>query len=458
MSVCYRWQRGAATWLLVWSSSLLIILFAASPAAAVDLILDSGPITAKALDDGQHEAEVQVLNTGSSVINFGASIPTDAGCTVTPSLSTLEPGRRSTTKLTLSRGCEVDKGTDVTLTLAGGTPASISVKIDPPTKQTKPEWEILTQAAVPALLAAIGIPLGMAVGLSRMNSATRLEERKAKRLKEKQFERERQNQARAEKGHTAAGDELLSLSKTGDPDDALYAGRIGWSSELDQLGSTWSFKDSWISNVTLGASALVLLLAASDILEAVLGEKPKGALGIIAVAAGLSAFLVGLGPLLVKAIGRKTSVPTVLGVTAAGAVVAAGSLFQISAITLQGKRLTDHNVVEGLVLIAGLLTTAAVLFYAARSLIELVDTGTATKKASIDPEVQAAWIIARAIRPDLRDMYLSPLDIAEILEDDKELAKQLSPSEWDDYLKQHAVHSKATVRAGTDAGTRSAIL
>ena len=65
---------------------------------------------------------------------------------------------------------------------------------------------------------------------------------------------------------------------------------LRWKTPLTSLGADWSFKDNWVSSVTVGSGVLVALLAASNVLQAVLGFEPKAALTLMAVAGALLQF------------------------------------------------------------------------------------------------------------------------------------------------------------------------
>ena len=75
--------------------------------------------------------------------------------------------------------------------------------------------------------------------------------------------------------------------------------RLALGTVLVGLGTDWSFKDNWVSSVTVGSGVLVGLLAASNILKAVLGAEPQAALALLAVVGAVAAVLVGIGPLFV---------------------------------------------------------------------------------------------------------------------------------------------------------------
>ncbi len=151
---------------------------------------------------------------------------------------------------------------------------------------------------------------------------------------------------------------------------------IGWRTSRDGLDAKWSFKDSWVANITVGATALIALLGSTAPIKAIVGREPTAELGLMAVAGAIAAVLVTISPLLLRVIGADLKVPTAGGTLVAGALVLLGSLFQIAAVTIQAARLSDGKWVQFGVLIGGLLVGLIVAVYAARSLASLMDEGT----------------------------------------------------------------------------------
>jgi len=176
--------------------------------------------------------------------------------------------------------------------------------------------------------------------------------------------------------------------------------RLTLGTVLVGLGTDWSFKDNWVSSVTIGSGALVGLLAASGVLKSVLGAEPKAALGLLAVAGAVAAALVAIGPLLVKVFGSNLAVPSIGGTLAAAFVTLTGTIGQIVALTWQVQNLANGTVAEALVAI-GVLTGLVVFVYAARTLWYYLSTGAVAPQPAGEPvEIQAARIIAAALKQE----------------------------------------------------------
>ena len=66
---------------------------------------------------------------------------------------------------------------------------------------------------------------------------------------------------------------------------------------LPGITNDWSFKDNWASSASLAAALFTTVFAAADPLKAILGDADSAKVSAIAVAAALSAAIIGSGPL-----------------------------------------------------------------------------------------------------------------------------------------------------------------
>jgi hypothetical protein len=338
--------------------ALLLTLGGSNPAtaqAAATVITPGDPVTASTSDDAT-TADVPVTNLGATPIQVSARTPPEVGCIVEPSPSVVEPGKQTTITLKFLEGCETKEALDVEMSFGGdATPATANLTVKPAKPATTPEWWILEASAAIAAAAALAVILAA--------------------------------WARATDLNAGAGDQ-------GPPSG------LSWSTPLDGLGTDFSFKDSWISVATLGSSALVLLFGATDVLTASLGDEPKSAVALIAVAGGLSAVLSTLGPLVLKAVGDSRDVPTAGGTLAAGLLVLTGSFLLITALTWQAADLAEGGwrVAIG---VGGALVGLLVFGYGIKSLPRLIIDGSTTTAPETPVELRAADVIASAIRGDV---------------------------------------------------------
>jgi hypothetical protein len=194
-------------------------------------------------------------------------------------------------------------------------------------------------------------------------------------------------------GEVAGNEDKASYTDTWTP--------IGLRTPLRALGTDWSFKDNWISSVTVGSTLLLALLASSSVLEAALGSDSKTALSQMAVAAAIAAVFVGISPLIVKVIGDDLSVPTVGGTLAAAVVTTAAALGQIIVVTWQSAELasaSDEGAWRAGILVVGVVVAVIVLWYAARALWYYMRTGAQFTAEKASEQAKAANAIAAAIK------------------------------------------------------------
>jgi hypothetical protein len=87
---------------------------------------------------------------------------------------------------------------------------------------------------------------------------------------------------------------------------------------LPYLEDSWSFKDSWVSNVTVVGGLLAGIFASSDVLTGVLGEDADEAITLATIGGAVSVALIGAAGVLVIALknprsGNFTSIGVLLG-------------------------------------------------------------------------------------------------------------------------------------------------
>jgi hypothetical protein len=345
---------------------------AAAQAATVDVVVDAAEMELESGDGGTQVGKVTLSNLSDRPAQLALSIPGDAGCSITPVPTSIKAGRRTQVSLTFGAGCDVERGADVRLAFGQGlTPASQVLTATAPSAGAN--WDILLYAFLIAGGLAVAVAFVLWALMVNHNLGTPI-----------QMKRKRKTKAAGRQRQTKKANEKERV-------------KLKFRTPLQSLGTDWSFKDNWVGNVTIGSAALVALLAASDVLEAVLGEEPEAALGLLAVASALAAVFVAIGPLLVKVIGDDIAVPTIGGMLAAAFVTLLGTMGQISAVTWQGAELASGNVKRGVIAL-GFAIGAVVLFYATKALWAYAKSGAEPPSSKPSDVARAASVVARAIR------------------------------------------------------------
>jgi hypothetical protein len=141
------------------------------------------------------------------------------------------------------------------------------------------------------------------------------------------------------------------------------------------LSDTWSFKDSWVSNITVGGSLLTGVLGSSTVVKAFLGEGADAAVALATVGAAIAVAMVGAGGLVLLAAKTRAGKFTVGGVLLAAAITLSGATGELWTVYRSGRKLPLGDLSSGLPFIAG-AALLLLLVYAARSLLTLLDQGT----------------------------------------------------------------------------------
>jgi hypothetical protein len=178
--------------------------------------------------------------------------------------------------------------------------------------------------------------------------------------------------------------------------------RVSWSDDVDRVPSSWSFKDSWVSNISVFGSVFVAIFGAKDVLKAVLGDDTDVLTARLVITAAISGLFVGVAPLVLKVFG-KTDAPTVGGLLVGSAVTLVGVAGQILGVywVFERQRFTKGlgaNLGDifrndaSLYFVLGLLVF--LLYYAGRTSWILLDT---SFKPADSPKASDELVIAASI-------------------------------------------------------------
>jgi hypothetical protein len=168
----------------------------------------------------------------------------------------------------------------------------------------------------------------------------------------------------------------------------LYARRLGkgLGTSLQHLGDTWSFADSWVSNVTVAGGLLTGILGSSDVITAVLGEGAESAVGLATVGAAVSVALLAAAPLVLEA--TKVTVPEprendpggdhprLWGFAVASAVALAAAFGQLWVVAISATRLDLGGMEDWLPWLLAALASLLLAAYARRNFRRTIEIGT----------------------------------------------------------------------------------
>jgi hypothetical protein len=176
---------------------------------------------------------------------------TDSGCQLSLDRAQLRSAEHTAVILNVPPGCNVRKdGFDFNVSVTGGTssPITFPVTAAPKPDTSKPEWRAL--GAFPVIFGGLFIAACIClVVLAARRSAS------------------------------------------------------GWtySTELKYLDSTWSFTDSWVSNVTVIGGLLAGIFGSSSVVKALLGNDADSSIALATVGAAVAAAIIAAGPIVLLA-------------------------------------------------------------------------------------------------------------------------------------------------------------
>ena len=365
------------------------------PVASADVVVDTKDVTATS-EDGTVSAKFTVINTGRKAVDVTPTVEPTA-CSITPTTSRLGPRSTSVVKVTLT-DCFTDTRSMVKVDL-DGSGAAAPVSVSAPDKES--DWAPLGWGLFAGLL------LAGTVGLRGWTE-----------------HRDAQEEATAPPGtgtgpsrgqkylavQAIVGERMQALPDTALEWKDLGPPAYGLDAPIGNLEAGWSFKDSWVSNVTVASTAFIALLTSTEALTAVLGEEPSAALAVMTVAGLASAALIGVANTVVKLFGASVSEVTVGGLILSTAIVVFAAGFQVVTVGVSVAGVVDST---ALVLGAAAMTAVvalALVAYAFRSLGQTVRTGFADDLPEVPATALSDWAAtepweARVVAAGIRARY-----------------------------------------------------
>ena len=168
---------------------------------------------------------------------------------------------------------------------------------------------------------------------------------------------------------------------------------------LKSLPATWSFGDSWVTNVTAIGGLLAGLFGTSDVVRALIGKDADSSVALATVGAAAALFFVGAAPIvLLTTKTKKEDFTTVGGLLAASAVTLAGAYGELWVIWKSGSKL-DLGGWEDRIWVLALVLGVLLFFYAVRSVRAELDLGIKKPdKPPVPDAVVAAKMIVEALK------------------------------------------------------------
>jgi hypothetical protein len=165
---------------------------------------------------------------------------------------------------------------------------------------------------------------------------------------------------------------------------------------LEHLEKTWSFSESWVSNVTVIGGLLSGIFGSSEVITALLGTETKSAVALAAVGAAAAVFFTASGPVIVAATRSKVGNDVTAGGLLAGATVTlAGAAGELWVLYRSGAHL-DLGGWQHRIIVLAILAEALLGLYAVRSLLATLRLGLAGEQ--VPPSTNTISAISDAMR------------------------------------------------------------
>jgi len=294
-------------------------------AAAALLAVDDASPALTRTDDGGWKGPVGLTNLSDGAVTLSAAAVDDASCSIELSRAAIGAAQSSEPTLTVPAACQPDGGSiDVVITATGATTAEVPLVAELAKADQEPAWGELVVFPF-ALL--VFIPLAL----------------------------------------------------------IAFRGRKP-TTPLSYLESSYSFKESWISNITVLAGLLTGVFGSADVVKAFLGEDADRSIALATVGSAVALILVGTGPIVLTAAkqeqhdagtGEFKQVFTVGGLVLATTVAVAGAFGQLWIGWKSGQALELGGAED--VIVAGFLVAVGLLIW------YTIATLRATSKAGTTP-------------------------------------------------------------------------
>lgn len=325
--------------------------FSASASGAEQALItqDGSKPKLTALESGGWSATIGLHNLQTAPVTLSvASVSPATGAVCTAQFETgatvaLGAAHDEDVTITYASGCKIGKGGATVKLVPGGTPSkALSVVLAAPNDTPTPAWSALLAFPI-----ALGVVLVLLLGMLFMND------------------------------HMTVG------------------------TKLPHLPTTWSFKESWASNVTSGVAIVSGVFGSSDVLKAFLGEQGEASMALTTVGAAVALALVGLGALVIQAAKYVDCEAPTAGGFVLGAACTLGGAFGELYVLWEGGSPLELGGLQHVVLPVALVVVAAVLArYAYVTVRATLETGSDDSPApvTLSETTTTAVLIAHCFR------------------------------------------------------------
>ncbi|MBA3021726.1 hypothetical protein [Propionicimonas sp.] len=304
---------------------LLLTGIAAGPALGVDgVIVEETTVTATQ-DGGTITAEVRLTNLGPQRMTLPASQEVKEGCSASVRNRDLELLQTTTASIQFDGSCFSEESPILQVDLDGDQRPIPAITVRSPTGPS--DWAPAETGMWWGIALAVVV---LSVGILAKWQADHTMRKSEDARKSAYADVQTVVNARM----VAAGGDALQWRPQ------LPVLKYPWfSGSVGNLEAGWSLGASFVSNLTLGSTAVVALVTSVDAATAILGGEPKAAFRVMAVIGLVSAVLIAIANLIVKVLGSKASEVTPIGLIVATAIVVGAATLQTVTVGASAARL-----------------------------------------------------------------------------------------------------------------------
>jgi hypothetical protein len=337
-------QRQRAFAALV-TASVGFFFCSAAFAETATVTIDSRSPALEEVDSGGWTTSLGLTNLTDKTIAITAQPrdTTDTGCNLVLDKNELPGAEHTPVKVTVPAGCKVgEDGIDFTVSapVESAAPVTFVITAAPKPDESKAEWGALWAFPISLVLLLVAAVL------------------------------------------------VMALSSEGRPPNK----------PLKYLPTAWSFKDSWITNITILGGLLAGIFGSSDVVKAFLGEDAESSVALATVGAAVAVAFIGAGPVILFATKSKVGdFFTAGGLIVASAVTLAGAAGEIWVLFESGRKL-DLDGLEDWAWVMAAVAFGLLAVYAIRTIPATLHVGLKKPKQPVSDTIVGAKMIVAALK------------------------------------------------------------
>lgn len=382
------WKGLRLRWVLVALPAFLALSLGpgihGALAAPVSVTIDDLTPDLAEQDGGGWTANLGFTNLTDRPITLAVvSAAPAAGCELTLDEPQLSAAAHSDVKVTVPAGCNTtEQRVAFTLTAEPPSSSSFEVSAAPAETDDQVDWDQLLVFPITFVLLSFGSLLLFGLWKPPAPGA----------------DADTQTAAGCSPGPTAKSQATSTGDQPVPPPAQATPSKPGLKGSLEYLGSTYSFKDSWASNVTAAGALLTGIFGSSDVVKAAIGEDADSSIALATIGAAVALAFIAAGPIVPLAMKSKDNKNlSVIGLLLASVVTLTGAVGQLYIMYRTGEAL-ELGWLNDWLFIPTIAAFLLLGMYAVRTLIATLNEGVIKPAKVPSDAVEAATLIVKALQ------------------------------------------------------------